>query len=159
MALLGLVSRIEKAGLELSVRVAEKVAAAEVDHKEGLALFREIAKMTSRAVESARIAQAMERSLLGEPDRNIGVQLSVMPAEASHHLEMANKAYARMRRRGLVVDVLPEEIDMDLKDLANEVGEMNGGSGGPGGGNGKVPRRRQFADGVVGELDPDSFSE
>jgi len=120
MALLGIVQRLEKAGLQLAERVESRIAMAELSPKEAASIFRDITSMTKSAIEAAHTAQAMERSLLGEPEKIIGVALNVSASDAAHEMDMANRALARMRRKGLIIEAVPEDEEGDGFELPDE---------------------------------------
>lgn len=111
MGLLAVTGRLLKGANELAKRVETTLAAAGAEGKEGISplratqLFREIASTTRAANEAAKLAQQMERSLLGEPDKWIGLRLdSLTEAEAVHEIELAARAAARARARGVTVE-------------------------------------------------------
>lgn len=99
--------------LAAAMKTEISITAGEVASKPGqaVALFQAIASTTKQANEAAKLSMAMERTLLGEPEKKIGLELSLSPNEAAREIELANRALARARARGMVdEDVLEGEI-------------------------------------------------
>ena len=145
MALLGIVQRLEKAGLQLAERVEAKIAMAELSPREAAQLFRDITSMTKSAIDAAHTAQAMERSLLGEPEKIIGVALNVSASDAAKEMDMANRALARMRKKGLIIDSEPVEEEDGLPDEAPDDLVAN--------------RVKRLMSGLEVDLDPGPYGE
>ena len=117
IALMASVQQILKGAVKLAGRVEEELAIHEPKNpREATRLFREIATTTRQAVEAAKLAQTMERSLAGEPERYIGVQHDITLTEAADEVAKAQKAIARVRRKGGIIDIPCESspVDEDL---------------------------------------------
>jgi hypothetical protein len=122
MGLMAVVQRVLRGANALAEQVEQYVQNAKVGTGEedtltpqrATALFAQIASTTRAANESARLAQQMERSLLGEPDKWIGLQVGNMTeAQAVHEIELAHRAAQRARERGVLTDgeeVLPPPL-------------------------------------------------
>jgi hypothetical protein len=110
MGLMASVQRLLRGATKLAERVEEEIATVELKPGAAAALFREIASTTRQANEAARLAQSMERSLLGQPEKWIGLATDMTPEEAMHEVVMAQKALSRAKRRGLVVDTTGEHV-------------------------------------------------
>jgi hypothetical protein len=113
MGLVAVSQRLLKGAHALAERVEESLSTVEVQPHVATALFNSIASTARQANETAKTAIAMERTLLGEPDKIIGhAHVHMTPTEAVKEIEAAGRAAERMRRRGLVVDApaaLPAE--------------------------------------------------
>jgi hypothetical protein len=114
IALMASVQQILKGAVKLAQRVEEELSIHQPkDPKSALRLFREIATTTRNAVEAAKLSQAMERSLAGEPEKYIGIQHDVSLSEAASEVEKAQRAMRRIRRKGGIIDVESESVPVE----------------------------------------------
>jgi len=113
MGLMAVVQRLLKGANQLAADVETHLSKQALgDGKDGTwtpskatALFHQIASTTRAANESAKLAQSMERSLLGQPEKWVGLAVEGMTeSEAIREIELAHRAAQRARARGIQVD-------------------------------------------------------
>lgn len=111
MGLIATCQRLLRGANKLSEKVEEKLKNEDVKLSAATALFHQIASTTRAANEAARLAQQMERSLLGEPESWVGLHVdSMSDAEAIAFVEQAARSIERAKRLGLV-ETPGEEVD------------------------------------------------
>lgn len=103
MALLVTTQRMLRAGNKLAEKVETSLAEAVVKPATAVSLFREMATTARAANETAKLAIAMERVLLGDPEKVVEHRHTMDLGAAEREIEAANRALVRARDRGLLV--------------------------------------------------------
>lgn len=106
MGLMVVTQRMLKAAAKLSEKMETALSESTIKPERAVTLFKEIASTAKAANETGKIALAMEKSLLGEPEKIIGHKVvpDMSPSEAAREIELSNKALDRMREQGLLID-------------------------------------------------------
>lgn len=102
MGLLVVVQGMLKGATRLAASMESEIANADLKPATAIALFQGIASTARQANETARLAITMERTLLGEPEKVIGVQITMTDSEALREIDMANRAAVRAREAGIL---------------------------------------------------------
>ena len=105
MGLLAVTAQILRGANKLAKHVEAEIEHMELKPQQAIALFQSIASTARQANETAKIAISMERTLLGEPDKIIGVEITMNEREALREIDLAQRAAVRHRE---VVEVGPE---------------------------------------------------
>lgn len=117
IALMSSTSRLLSAGIDKAreLETALKTGTATLTPKETVKFMGSCGYLVSKATESAKLVLEMERLLLGEPTEVIGVAVRDMTLDdAARTIELANRALARARERGLVPAATPDLVDGDV---------------------------------------------
>lgn len=96
VGLLAVTQRMLKAAVTLSEDLEIEMSKANIKPERAIALFQSIASTARSANETAKVSIAMERSLLGQPEKIIGhMHADMTTQEALAEIEMANRAAVR----------------------------------------------------------------
>jgi len=107
MALQVILQRLLRGSATLAERVEEELANMTLKTpKELIAILKELSTVTRQANEAARLAQQMEHSLVGKPDQWLGIASDTSPQEAAAEVELAQRAIRRLKKRGMIVEVI-----------------------------------------------------
>lgn len=117
IAAMGVSSNLIRAGVDLSNKVKVLMSDPSYKPKPGSAvnLMRMIVSMNREAVETAKLAQDMERQILGQPDVIIGIT-DMTVEQALVTVAQGERTMRRLRRRAIAGD-LPETIPVGLIDV------------------------------------------
>lgn len=115
IGLMASVQRLLRGANQLAQKVESMIADAADDTEDGegkkkkgispaqaTALFTSIAHMTRASNEAARVSQQMERSLLGEPEKWVGLHVNMSREEALREIEMGVKLRERLTAQGAI---------------------------------------------------------
>lgn len=104
MALLLTTQRMLRAGSKLAESIESEIANSKMNPARAMAFFQAMASTARQANETAKLAIAMERSLLGEPEKVIGHRIEMTVTQAATEIEAGNRALVRAKARGIVVE-------------------------------------------------------
>lgn len=110
VALMSATSRLLSAGIDKAKALEKDIrtGTVELTPKEVQKFLGSLGYLVSKSTESAKLAIEMERLLLGEPTEVLGLEVRNMTLDdAARTIELANRALARARKRGLVPDLDP----------------------------------------------------
>jgi len=110
VALMSATSRLLSAGIDKAKALEKDIrtGTVELTPKEVQKFLGSLGYLVSKSTESAKLAIEMERLLLGEPPEVLGLEVRNMTRDdAARTIELANRALARARKRGLVPDLDP----------------------------------------------------
>ena len=110
MGLLAVTQRLLRGANRLAEKIEQDIATADLRPAQAISLFQTIASTARASNETAKLAIAMERNLLGEPEKIIGHHHTMTEAQAVREIELAGKAAERARARGVVIDVPSEAV-------------------------------------------------
>lgn len=105
IALMSSTSRLLSAAIDKAKQLELQIKMGEVNFtpKETQRFIGSLGYLVSKATESAKLTIEMERLLLGEPTEIIGMDIRNMSLDdAARTIELANRALARARKKGLV---------------------------------------------------------
>lgn len=122
VALMSATARLLSAGIEKSRELETKLrtGAVKLEPAQVTRFVSTLAYLTRNAAEAAKINLEMERIILGEPTEIVGVDVRNMGLEdAARTIELASRALARARKRGLVPDAVVDlaEVPADPAKL------------------------------------------
>lgn len=107
LGLLAVTQRMLKGAVKFGSRLESEIGDAQLKPREMVSLLKEISSIARSANETAKIAIAMERQLLGEPDRVIRHEFIPMSVEeATREIEMASRSLKRLQDQG-IIDATP----------------------------------------------------
>ncbi len=109
MGLLATVQRLLSGAHQLAAKMEREIANADLTPTQAISLFQTLASTARASNETAKLAIAMERNLLGEPEKIVG-HVHMTEAEAVREIRLASAAAARAVNRGVVVDVAGEPV-------------------------------------------------
>lgn len=123
MGLLSVTQRMLKGAVKFGSRLEQEIGDAKLKPVEMVKLLKEISNIARSSNETAKIAIAMERQLLGEPDRVIRHEFIPMTVEeCTREIQMASRALARLQEQGIIdaTPVAASELPADAEATAAE---------------------------------------